>query len=183
MTTLTSLPSGRWKIRLLVVVTAVVGVLGLPFAMLFGEPYPWIMMPGFAYTGGFDGEHVEHSTAAFVFRFADGTSTTVDPPALFAPVPSSNYYTLTARFSPDPVEGERFEHIPAAAFPNLHAAARSGMLNADDLQLRTWLRRRAQRLFPGRQPDVVDVSWQRVSIDASGARRTIESRTSMRIKL
>ena len=167
----------------MVAVTAVVGVLGLPFAMLFGEPYPWIMMPGFAYTGGFDGEHVEHSTAAFIFRFADGTSTTVGPPALFGPIPSSNYYTLTARFSANPVDGERFEHTTAAAFPNLRAAARSGTLNADDPQLRKWLRRQARRLFPGRQPDAVDVSWQHVSIDASGTRRTIESRTSMRIKL
>lgn len=173
----------RLKVRSLVAATAVVGVLGLPAALLFGEPYPWIMMPWFASTGGFDGEYVECATAAFTFRFTDGASTTIGPPALFATVPSSNHYTLTARFAPHQAAGKRLEHIAAGAFPNLHAAARSGALDTDDPQLRTWLRQQARRLFPGRQPYALDVQWQRISIDASGARSTIESQAPVRFQL
>jgi hypothetical protein len=183
VTTLTTPHVDRWKIRSLIAVTAVVGVLGLPVALLFGEPYPWIMMPGFMSAGGFDGERVERATAAFIFRFADGTSATVDPPAMFGTVPGSNYYTLAARFSPHQVRGARLEHIPAALFPNLHGAARSGVPDAADPQLRTWLREQAERLFPGRQPDILEVQWRRVSIDAHGTRRTLESRTSVRFEL
>lgn len=183
MTTLPAPPERRWRIRSLVAATAVIGVLSLPTALLFGEPYPWIMMPGFRGNGGVDNQQVERTTAVFAFRFADGGVVTVDPPALFAKVPSSNYYTLSARFSPDQAPAGRLEHVAAAVFPNLHAAARSGVPDADDLQVRAWLRLQAQRLFPERQAEAVDVFWQRISIDATGARQIIDSFQSARFEL
>jgi hypothetical protein len=162
----------------MIAATAVIGVVGLPFAILFGEPYPWIMMPGFASAGGFDGAHVEQSTAAFVFHFPDGTSATVAAPALFASVPRTNYSTLTARFAPARPGGSSPEDLFVRAFPGLHAAERSRALDPDDTELRAWLRGQSARLFPRRRPQAVEVLWQRVAIDKDGRRRIIGSKLS-----
>lgn len=183
MTTLAIPPIRRWSIGAVVAATAVIGVLGLPAALPFGEPYPWIMMPGFSGTGGANTQGVERSTAGFTFSFADGSVTTIDSPALFADSPSSNYETLTARFSPDQTATGHLEDVPATLFPNLHAAARSGVPDADDPQLRAWLWRQARRLFPERQAEAVDVYWQRILIDATGARRVIDSQSVVRFEL
>ena len=183
MTTLISPHVAHRKIRLLVSATAMVGVLGLPAAMLFGEPYPWIMMPGFESTGGYDGERVQRSTAAFVVRFADGSSTTVQPHHLFEDVPRSNHGVLTSRFSPNQRLRGRLEHLPARMLPNIRAATRSGRPDPRDTQLRTWLDEQARRLFPERQPVAVHVRWQTISIDINGLHHVVRSQHSVRFKL
>lgn len=183
MTTLNAPTEQRWRIRSAIIATAVVGVLGLPAALLVGEPYPWIVMPGFSGAGGVNEQQVERTTAVFAFSFADDSVTMVHPPSLFADVPSSHYATLAARFAPDQAAAAHFEDVVAAVFPNVHAAARSGVPDANDPQVRAWLRRQAQRLFPERQAVAVDVYWQRISIAATGTRRVINSMPSVRFEL
>ena len=172
-----------WKIRLTVAATAVLGMLSFPTAVLVGEPYPWLMMPAFRSNGGLSADRIERDTAAFTFRFADGSATTVDPKALFSETPSQSHYVLTSQFSTDARAGTRFERKLATIFPNLQHASRSRPLDDGDPELQQWLGRRAHRLFPGRSARSVTVRWQRVSIAADGTRRLIDSRTSLQVQL
>jgi hypothetical protein len=79
--------------------------------------------------------------AVFTVVVADEERVDVTPARLFAPVPSSNVGTLTARFSPHPpVRRPRPDLVPAELFPGFGRAALSGPLRIDDAAVLAWLR-------------------------------------------
>ncbi len=176
MTDVVTRPRGeRRAVRSLIVGTAALGVLGLPFAILFGEPYPWLIMPGFARAAGFDGHDVTLDTAVFEFRFADGGTAVVEPVELFAEADRSHHRRLTERFSPEAEMKYARDRIPTIIFPGHRLASRSGRVPTDDPELLAWFEERSRALFPARELESVTVRWLEQSFVVNG--QTTETQT------
>ena len=139
------------------------------FIKTYGEPYPAIVMPSFAGTGGYSDGRVtfEGYDAVFV---ADGQEHSFTPAELLAEFPVSTHETIanhalrplrdaTARRQPT----SRLGRIRAAIFPG-YEATRGPPIDAESAaSLRDWLRGRARRLLPGRAVSAVEIRWYRVS--------------------
>ena len=105
--------------------TALLGVLSVPVARLFGEPYPWLSMPGFQGSGGFDGSRVRVLEPVFTFELDDGGARALSAPQLFAEVGGASLRKLASRFDPVPPEPPRLAHrVPAWLFPGFGSARR-----------------------------------------------------------
>lgn len=166
--------TGGWRYaarRTLIAGTAVLAVLGVPFALLAGEPYPWLMMPRFPGTGGFEDGRVVVTSAEFEFRFADTPDATILPPsAVFFDVPSSNYGRLASRFSREPRSvPRRVQKVRALLGLGLDPGG--DVLRPDDPRVRSWLVARSRLLFPGRELERVDVVWRRRTFGVDGTVR------------
>jgi len=154
--------------KCLVIGSALFGVLGLPFALLVGEPYPWLKMPGFYSAGGYDGETVSFVAPRFQFVFEDGTATFVTPGELFAGVPGSNYAQLTSRFLPERSAPPHSRYMPRGPFAGLQSDETWEPLDGDEREILQWFDERSSALYPRRVLDAVYVSWERRTIDHTG---------------
>lgn len=145
-------------------------MLGVPFALVAGEPYPWLMMPAFPGTGGFENGRVAVTSAEFEFHFADIPDAAVLPPsAVFFDVPSSHYGRLASRFTGRPKSMPTRVGQVRALLGLRPPDVGAGALQSDDTRVRSWLLDRSRLLFPDREIERVDVVWRRRTFTTYGA--------------
>lgn len=158
----------RSRVFTLLGATALLGLASMPLARLFGEPYPWLSMPGFHGNGGFDGSAVRAVEPVFTFRLDDDDTRALSAPQLFADVGSSYVRKLASRFDLEPAGRPRLQHwLPGRLFPGLDHAGREP-LDLHDPELFAWFRRRLQAFYPDAVPVAVTVTFRERMFDARG---------------
>ena len=149
--------------------TALLGALALPVVGLFSEPYPWLLMPGFYGTGGFDGETVRMNEPVFSFELSPGGLLELSAPQLFAGVSPSYLRKLSGRFKAQPSKVPILDAlIPSWLFPGF-GHARLTPLDPHDPALFGWFRERLRAFYPEAEPVAVTVRYRERIVDAQGA--------------
>jgi hypothetical protein len=125
-----------------------------------GEPYPAIIMPGFAGGGGSDGLAVEHVRCEAVLYCTDGSQVPVSSNRLLEHIlPSHRRFACTVFRSIDE-ENETRSGLKYRVFPYLDQA----QFERSPDSLRAWLADRADEMAPGKQVDSVEFSWYRETL-------------------
>lgn len=158
----------RRRVLLTLGATAVLGVLAMPLARLFGEPYPWLIMPGFHGSGGFDGRTVRMVEPVFTFHLADRGARGLSAPQLFSDVNSAYVRKLASRFEPPPTSPPRFEHLLPAGLFRGFGHARRHPLDPHDPELFAWFVGRLRAHYPDAEPVAVTVTLRERVVDEHG---------------
>jgi hypothetical protein len=159
----------RRRVLAVLGITLALGVVSVPLARQIGEPYPWLIMPGFEGTGGFDGQVVRITEPTFTFHLRDEATRTLSAPQLFAGVSHSYLPRLAGRFAPVG-RPPRFAHlVPTRVFPGYGAGSKP-LLPHDPALLR-WFEQRARAYYPDADVLAVTVAQRRRTIDPTGATR------------
>lgn len=148
--------------------TALIGVLAMPVSRLFGEPYPWLAMPSFEGTGGFDGRFVRMVEPFFTFHLSDRSARGLSATQLFSGSNSAYRRKLATRFEPTPPEHHRLaRRVPGWLFPGFRHARRHP-LDPHDPALFAWFRARLREHYPSAEPVAVTVSLRERVVDPHG---------------
>ena len=159
---------GRRRVFAVLGVTALLGVAAFPLAKLFGEPYPWLIMPGFEGTGGFDGQTVRMVEPTFTFHLDGQRTHTLEAAQVFAGVNRSVWRRLCSRFEPHAQAPPRLAHlIPTTLFPGFGSARRTP-LDAHDRELFAWLSERLRAYDPDARVAAVTVALRERVVDVAG---------------
>jgi hypothetical protein len=158
-------------------VTALLGLAAFPLAKLLGEPYPWLIMPGFEGNGGFDGQRVRMVEPAFTFHLegsgpgsalADRRTRELSAAQVFADVNRSNVRRLSARFQAHHQAPPRLAHlVPTRLFPGFGSARRTP-LDPHDPELFAWLVARLRAHEPRARVTAVRVAQRERVVDQAG---------------
>jgi hypothetical protein len=139
------------------------------FIRTYGEPYPAILMPSFAGTGGYSDGRVTVAGYDAVF-LADGQEFSFTPAELLAEFPDSYHWTIAYHALRPPRNGparpqpiSRLGRIRAAIFPGYQETRGPPIAGESAASLREWLGGRARRLLPGRAVTAVEIRWYRIS--------------------
>lgn len=114
------------------------------------EPWPAVILPGFATVRGAGGP-VEVVRPSFEVHFAGGGSLALPVDRLLEGVPRS--------------------HHPGMLDAGCRPATLSGTQGTErclDPEVRHWLRARVERAFPDRRAERLDVVWTRVRVEVQG---------------
>ena len=151
-------------------ITAALGLAAVPLARQIGEPYPWLIMPGFEGTGGFDGQVVRMIEPTFTFHLRNRETRALTTPQLFAGVSHSYLPRLAGRFAPVGAP-PRFAHlVPTRLFPG-YGPLRKRPLTEHDPALFHWFQQRARAYYPDADVVAVTVAHQQRTIDLAGTTR------------
>ena len=158
----------RRRVFAIIGLTALLGIGAFPLAKLFGEPYPWLIMPGFEGAGGFDGETVRMVEPTFTFHLDDQTERTLGAAQVFAEVNRASLRRLASRFEPYERAPPRLAYlVPTRLFPGFGIAARTP-LDPHDPELFAWLSARARAYEPGARVAAVTVALRERVVDVAG---------------
>ena len=168
------------RVRLVFVAAVALFAAQSHFIHRFGEPYPAIVMPGFAGSGGYRDGVVEIDRFEAVF-VAEGEEYSFPPKVLLEEFPVSHHgaiasTSLTPRNDlPQPVpRASRSARLRDAIFPGY--AARAASRNSPDslASLQEWLSGRARVLVPGRQVARVEIRWFKETIGLDNGKQTTQ---------
>lgn len=133
-----------------------------------GEPYPGILMPSFAGSGGYaDGVvRIERMQPVFVGPAGERP---VPQRALLADVPDSHHGTLSGLLHPAEREARPLQRwLRGHGLPGLAAGRLARRSPCPDPSLRGWARRRADGLLPGVPVRRLELRWYRDTFTAGG---------------
>jgi hypothetical protein len=148
------------RTRIILVVAIVLLVAQNLFMIRFGEPYPAIMLPGFAGSRGYKDGSVKVARYETVF-VADGEEFPFSPKVLLSEFPDSHHGAIAKSFTPPkqlrakPQVGPILEAI----FPGYTAWSEFQDSSANGASLKDWLRSRGRVLVPGRTVSRVEFRW------------------------
>lgn len=163
-------PWGRRAVRL-----AFAGVAALWAAQVLllgggaGEPYPSILMPSFAGSGGYaDGVvRIERMQPVFVGPAGERP---VSQRALLAEFPDSHHGTLSTLLHPAEREPRPLQRwLRGHGQPGLSAGRLDRRIACPDASLRAWARRRADALLPGVPVERLELRWFHDTFAGGGA--------------
>jgi hypothetical protein len=162
------------RVRKIFISSAALLIAQTLFIRRYDEPYPAIVMPGFAGSGGYRDGRVELSQYDAVF-VADGQEFSFPPRVLLEEFPVNEQGAIAFTcFRPrgGPPQGSEGGSRPAgrlyAIFPGYEVGARSRSSPENIASLRKWLGGRARALLPGRQPSRVEFRWSRETVRLDG---------------
>jgi hypothetical protein len=160
-----TVPVSSWRRRAVrLAFTAVVALWMLQVPLMgggAGEPYPSILMPAFAGTGGYRNGmvHLERMEPVFAGPWGERP---VSPRALLAEFPVSHQYTLATRLSPVlPEDVPLRTWIRGHLLPSLAASEMDHRPACPHPSMRAWARRRAAALVPGAPVHRLELRWYR----------------------
>ena len=169
----------RTAIRLIFAAVALAYVFQYYLSTRFGEPYPGLAMPDFAGTGGYEDHKVRIRRLEAVFVTADGEAVSFSQRDLLSDFPTSYHNVIAQTFlSPLPEEAKssRVQNSPKGISHLIFPGFRAGRLDrtsADNVaSLRSWLRKRAHTLVPGRKVDRVEFHWYEESFENNSGQLT-----------
>lgn len=132
------------------------------FVYFDAEPYPAIMMPGFAGTGAGNSDLIRVTAHEFVVYFEDRDSAHLPMELLFDPFPSSHWGTLLRNFRPED-EGRSASKLEAGALgvllPGARIRAQRRALGAHDPSISNWLRKQVAKQYPSKTPAKMEFRW------------------------
>ncbi|HEX6037552.1 hypothetical protein [Longimicrobium sp.] len=142
-----------------------------------GEPYPSILMPSFAGSGGYADSvvRIERMQPVFV---GPGVERPVTQRALLADVPDSHHGTLSGLLHPTgraPRPLQRW--LRAHLLPGLAAGGLRNRAGCPDVSLRAWARRRADTLLPGVPVQRLELRWYMDTFSGGAATPSARART------
>jgi hypothetical protein len=126
-----------------------------------GEPYPGILMPSFAGTGGYGEGRVQIERMQPVFTGPAG-EWPVPQRELLAEFPDSHHNTLAALLNPSIRAARPLElRLRAWGLDGLARGRTDRRPECTPASLRAWARRRARALLPGERPERLELRWYR----------------------
>jgi len=155
-------PKQKFRIKLLF---AAVILWQLPQSIIiarFGEPYPALVMPGFAGTMVDRDGNIRFGNVKCKVLFKDGRVGWVSAYDLLSQAPSSHHGSIMAHmFSPPPVTNDEWQpdSLKARLFPGRALSQIRHAQKELDSQTKEWLKRRLRVLFPSQQPYLVSFVW------------------------
>jgi hypothetical protein len=153
-------PAGRGKTGVRMAFAALALLFVLQVVLLgggAGEPYPGLMMPGFAGSGGFDAGEVRTKRMEAVLVHAGG-ETAVSQRRLLAPYPDSHHASIARTFlSPPQVDAPLKDYWLRRVLPRVGRRSRGA--GPVDPSLCAWARGRAAALLPGVAVRRMEIRW------------------------
>lgn len=124
-----------------------------------GEPYPSILMPAFAGSGGYERGVVRIERMAPVFTGPAGEHP-VSQRILLAEFPDSHHQVLSTLLHPAPREPRLLQRLLRRyLLPGLAAGRTDRRVDCPDPSLRAWARGRANALLPGVPVHRLELRW------------------------
>jgi hypothetical protein len=162
----------KWKrnaVRLLFVVTLF--LLGIQYALVetVGEPYPGIMMPGFAGHGGYESAVVRVRVMEVVFFDRGGHAHPFSTRELLSDYSESFLGgMMNGYFRPLPDASAHDDHESGSGrlqrlrqrlVPYLYQGTRKRTMPVNEASIREWLRQQTIRLVPGHEIERAEFDW------------------------
>jgi hypothetical protein len=158
----------RGAVRLLFVVTLF--LLGIQYALVetVGEPYPGIMMPGFAGHGGYESGTVRVPVMEVLFFDRAGHAHPFSTRELLSDYPKSFLRSMREYFKPLPdasahddheAGGGRLRRLRQRFLPYLYQGQRKRTTPENEASIQEWLRQQTIRLVPGHEIERAEFDW------------------------
>ena len=180
--------SNRLVLRALFGLTICVLASEIVILKFAGEPYPFVRMPAFQGTGGYQDGTVKFLKASVDFVDADGTRHPSSLGTVLEDFKRASHPTIarlclqpeevTAEFQR--MESRRVTFSPKisdtllAWFPGYHYAERHGDRPEINDSLRKWFTERAAVLFPEDHIENVEIHWDLVTFTVNSESRPVE---------
>jgi hypothetical protein len=158
----------RGAVRLLLVITFF--LLGIQYALVetVGEPYPGIMMPGFAGDGGYENGTVRVPVMEVLFFDRAGYAHRFSTRELLSDYPESFLPPMIEYFRPLPDAsahddhesgGSRLRRLRQRFLPYLYQGKRKRATPENEASIQEWLRQQTIRLVPGHEIERAEFHW------------------------
>jgi hypothetical protein len=159
----------RGAVRLLFVITLF--LLGIQYALVetVGEPYPGVMMPGFAGHGGYESGTVRVPVMEVLFfdraghahPFSTRELLSDYPDSFRGPMMDGYFRPLPDASAHDDHEsgGSRLRRLRQRFLPNLYQGQRKRTTPENEASIREWLRQQTIRLVPGHEIERAEFDW------------------------
>lgn len=158
----------RGAVRVLFLITLF--LLGIQYALVetVGEPYPGIMMPGFAGNGGYESGTVRVRVMEVVFFDRAGHAHSFSPRELLSDYSDSFHAAMMSYFRPLPGAsahddhesgGSRLRRLRQRFLPYLNQGARKRTTPENEASIEEWLRQQTIRLAPGHEIERAEFDW------------------------
>ena len=154
-------------IRFIFLAVPIFLVLQYVFMHRFGEPYPALVMPGFAGSGGYVNGYVRIERPEVVFVCDDESIAVFSQRQLLSKIPDSHHRMIFGSFFRLPEAEKPLRDSPRpkskitrrTIFPGWLAGTFNRMATPNRESIRLWLKNRGAELMPGKPLHHVDIRW------------------------